>query len=281
LERKVSERITWLTSYFSLFKEKIRVLELGCAEGRLLEAINQYNPAIEVCGVEPSRDRSAAMLAVDGLIFEDLNCVESRSMAFEVILLFHVLEHMDDLAGNIARLKELLTDGGLLIIEVPNRSGHFIVDVDTNSEHRHQFSIGSLVLLMEKLGFEALNIHAFAFESVAYPNCIRSCFRKSKQKGYYANNFIQQLRQEMPHGFLCYGGGGDYKKFVAPHADMLQIQGILATAPTGNHEMAYDPLLHIDSHVLVTSMRFEDEIGQELVRKGHPANLIKRLSAFL
>jgi SAM-dependent methyltransferase len=96
-----------------------RLLEVGCAGGFFLEAARAEG--IEVFGVEPSEDgshfaRSELGLPVLTSAFED---AEIPGL-FDALCGFHVLEHVPDAGGFLARARQLLAPRGLLALEVPN-----------------------------------------------------------------------------------------------------------------------------------------------------------------
>lgn len=102
----------------------LRVLDVGCADGRLLDWYkgSAAGERIETHGIE--MDESAAETArrrghrvVTGR-FEVDEQLESGS--FDLILALHVIEHVDDPNGFARRAAELLAPGGLLFIATPN-----------------------------------------------------------------------------------------------------------------------------------------------------------------
>ncbi len=97
------------------------VLDIGCGTGEFLLtcATNKWN----VVGVEPNINaRELAILkfkeSKSQLIFSDIN--ELQKKQFDVITLWHVLEHIPDLEMYISKLKSLLKPNGVLVVAVPN-----------------------------------------------------------------------------------------------------------------------------------------------------------------
>lgn len=98
----------------------LRVLEVGCYEGYLLELLARRGA--RCVGVEPSE--AAARLArerfgldVRTAAFEGAALGEEP---FDLVVLSHVLEHLRDPHAVIARCRALLREGGALFVEVPN-----------------------------------------------------------------------------------------------------------------------------------------------------------------
>jgi 2-polyprenyl-3-methyl-5-hydroxy-6-metoxy-1,4-benzoquinol methylase len=95
---------------------KGKILDIGAGTGDfLLEAKNKN---WETVGVEPNE--KAKLIAIKkGVLFADtIEKLESNS--FDVITLWHVLEHVPDVVHQVAELKRLLKPSGTLIIAVPN-----------------------------------------------------------------------------------------------------------------------------------------------------------------
>jgi SAM-dependent methyltransferase len=102
----------------------LRVLDVGCADGRLLDwyRASAAGDRIETHGIE--MDESAADVArrrghrvVSGRFEVDR---ELESGRFDLMLAFHVIEHVEDPEAFARRASELLAPGGLLVVTTPN-----------------------------------------------------------------------------------------------------------------------------------------------------------------
>lgn len=102
----------------------LRVLDVGCADGRLLDWYRKsgFGDKIETHGIE--MNEAAASLAarrghrvVTGR-FEVDRALEPG--AFDLILAFHVIEHVDDPLAFARRAADLLAPGGLFVVTTPN-----------------------------------------------------------------------------------------------------------------------------------------------------------------
>lgn len=92
------------------------ILDVGAGTGDFLKVCQ--NNSWKVLGVEPSLD-ARNIAAKKGIILqEDLS--EIKNIQFDVITLWHVLEHVENLSAYISTLNKLLTENGKLIIAVPN-----------------------------------------------------------------------------------------------------------------------------------------------------------------
>lgn len=96
------------------------MLDVGCASGAFLHEAKRAG--WKTCGVELSgtaveRARSRYGLEV---IHGDIFTHDLDGLHFDIITMWHVLEHTIDPANVLRRAFDLLSEGGLLFIELPN-----------------------------------------------------------------------------------------------------------------------------------------------------------------
>jgi 2-polyprenyl-3-methyl-5-hydroxy-6-metoxy-1,4-benzoquinol methylase len=114
IKRKaIRDKVKLINSYQPV---KGRVLDIGAGTGDfLLECKNQN---WDILGIEPN-DKAKAIAVGKGIKFGDtIEKLESNS--FDVITMWHVLEHVPDVEHQVAELKRLLKPSGTIIIAVPN-----------------------------------------------------------------------------------------------------------------------------------------------------------------
>lgn len=96
-----------------------RVLDVGCGTGEFLSYL--LGRGYLVSGVEPNlhaREQAIANYSISVVpALEQVAGTEN----FQVVTLWHVLEHVPDLRATFKRLFALLADHGLLVIAVPDR----------------------------------------------------------------------------------------------------------------------------------------------------------------
>lgn len=96
--------------------ENNSLLDYGCGSGHYLAYCK--NKGWNVVGVEPSQDaRLIANKLTNNVVVSDINEIQSH---YQVITLWHVLEHVPNLNKTIVSLKDKLTKNGTLIVAVPN-----------------------------------------------------------------------------------------------------------------------------------------------------------------
>lgn len=95
------------------------LLDIGCGTGGFLETAMQNN--WHVVGVEPNQNaRAIANKKTNHSVFDVTHLETLEANSFDVITLWHVLEHLPNLETHVNLLKRLLKPNGVLVIAVPN-----------------------------------------------------------------------------------------------------------------------------------------------------------------
>ena len=100
-------------------KEKGKALDIGCGVGDFLHTMEQHG--WDCTGVEPSED--AKVIAKKRIKGQLLSSEEQENLpdsSFDIITMWHVLEHVDDIGWQIQQLHRLCKPGGRIIIALPN-----------------------------------------------------------------------------------------------------------------------------------------------------------------
>ncbi len=93
------------------------VLDYGCGTGSFLSS---FDKSLKVIGVEPNPDARAYCISQHHLeVHENLDQIDKNSR-FDLITLWHVLEHVYDLNETFALLRKYLSKEGVMVIAVPN-----------------------------------------------------------------------------------------------------------------------------------------------------------------
>jgi 2-polyprenyl-3-methyl-5-hydroxy-6-metoxy-1,4-benzoquinol methylase len=100
----------------SLSNHKGTLLDIGAGTGNFCETSKQNS--WEVYGVEPSE--KAREIAAKKNIFLHQSIEDFKGQQFDVVTLWHVLEHLPDLENTITAIQKLLKPKGVLIVAVPN-----------------------------------------------------------------------------------------------------------------------------------------------------------------
>ena len=137
----------------SFSSEEKTLLDMGCGTGDFLETAQQNN--WQVSGIEPNSDaREIANRKTNQSVYDTAQLIKFESNTFDVITLWHVLEHVPNLEEHITIFKKLLKPNGTLVIAVPNYNSfdakHYkqfwaAYDVPRHLWHFNQASISKLV----------------------------------------------------------------------------------------------------------------------------------------
>lgn len=139
-----------------------RVLEVGCGYGHFVAAGTAAGYRVE--GIEPSghqvrfaRDRLGLLGIVQGTI-DDL----PTDGSFDVVAMFHVLEHLRDPQEAIVRLAQAVRPGGLVWLDVPHALRlpcdaieHLYVAA---GHHLYSFTPRVLAAMAARAGLESLHL---------------------------------------------------------------------------------------------------------------------------
>lgn len=157
-----------INQYFLLGKGAI--LDYGCGTGAFLHEMKQHGWKIQ--GIEP--DQGARQKA------EQLNKISIGSpgnlsyfpqASFDVITMWHVLEHVHDLHQVVEQLKHLLTPNGKLFIAVPNHTSYDAQHYATYwaaydvPRHLYHFSPFAMKQLMLQHGLQVIEKKGMWFDS--------------------------------------------------------------------------------------------------------------------
>lgn len=100
----------------SLKKNAQSILDIGAGTGDFLNFVSPVFTS--VIGVEPNQKARELACQKGVLLEESLNDIKEKS--FDVITMWHVLEHMPNLEETIQEIETLLKPNGILLIAVPN-----------------------------------------------------------------------------------------------------------------------------------------------------------------
>ena len=103
----------------SFGSESKSLLDIGCGTGDFLETALKAN--WKITGIEPNESaRQIANSKTNNSVFQTEELSKLKPHSFDVITLWHVLEHLPDLEMHTALFKSLLKPNGTLVIAVPN-----------------------------------------------------------------------------------------------------------------------------------------------------------------
>ena len=180
----------------SLQPEKGSILDIGAGTGDFLSVAK--NNGWKTVGVEPS-EKAKAIAKKKGVSFvEQTSKLDNQS--FDVISMWHVLEHVPNLENQIKELKRLLKPNGTLIIAVPNfksfdakHYGKFWAAYDVPIHFWH-FSKSAIKILFDKEEMKLVKVLPMKFDSF-YVSLLSEKYKTGKMN--YLKAFFIGLRSNL------------------------------------------------------------------------------------
>jgi len=138
---------------------KGKLLDIGCGTGEFLQAMKQVN--WDVQGMETAKDARTFASQNEIPVADNLNKINDK---FDIITMWHVLEHIHDVDELMKNIQRLLKDDGYFIITVPNINcfdSQFYKDewiaLDT-PRHLYHFRPQDINSLINKYNFKLIRI---------------------------------------------------------------------------------------------------------------------------
>ncbi|WKK76615.2 class I SAM-dependent methyltransferase [Marivirga salinae] len=170
--------------------KKGRLLDYGCGTGYFLETMQKNG--WKTYGIEPN-DSAREIANTKGKVQESIEELKLKNKKFDVITLWHVLEHIHNLNETIKILKTILKEKGKIVIAVPNIESYeqkvfeeewAAYDVP---RHLYHFSQDTMNTLMLKHGLKIKKIYPMKLDSY-YVSLLSNKYKFNKNK--FLNSFI-------------------------------------------------------------------------------------------
>ncbi|GGG10440.1 class I SAM-dependent methyltransferase [Pontibacter amylolyticus] len=177
------------------------ILDYGCGTGVFLNACKQ--DGWDIRGVEPNiRAREEASSLTGEIIAKGLEEISGEK--FEVITMWHVLEHIHTLNETLAELINLLQDDGTLIIAVPNADSHDAQQYKADwaaydvPRHLYHFTQPTMKRLLKKHKMQLEEVLPMKFDAY-YVSMLSEKQKEGKTKvissvvnGYKSNSYAEK-----------------------------------------------------------------------------------------
>jgi len=158
----IARRVNWLRSVLP----RGNVLDVGCGYGFFVDALAKAG--YRATGLDVSRERLALATAhLDGTFYPgeiDETFVVTHHNRFQVVTLFHVLEHVRGPVTFLRQSFELVAPDGSLLIEVPNLSDELLNQQAEyqafywQRAHLSYFDAARLELALRRAGFKDFSV---------------------------------------------------------------------------------------------------------------------------
>lgn len=185
-KKTLNDKINWIKNFKN---ESLSILDIGCGTGDFLNTAKKEG--WNVYGFEPNEKAKEISKSKNINLIDDLNSYESNS--FDVITMWHVLEHVYDLDSQINQIKKLLKKDGLLIIAVPNYKSYDAKYYKSNwaaydvPRHLWHFSKTSIKKIFNNYQMNLIHIKPMYFDSF-YVSLLSEKYKSGKMnpvKAFY------------------------------------------------------------------------------------------------
>ena len=168
-----------------------KILDIGSGGGEILKRLEVLG-FTDLTGSDPFIEKDVYLSDHLRLLKKDISELRGK---YDIIMLHHCLEHMDNHPQVLSQIDNLLADNGRLLIRIPVYSKPLFekygVDLVTLDPPRHLYvhSFRSITTLLEKQGFEVLESYydANAFDIIASEQYQRNISLLDKDKSHIAN----------------------------------------------------------------------------------------------
>ena len=196
-----------IKKWSNYFKNAGSILEIGCGPGFMLKEFE--NLKWDIYGTERNKEQiNIAKKNTKHLkVVNDIDDFK-KNEKFDLIILFHVLEHVDDPIMMIEKIKKILKRNGILIISVPNlgswqslvfKNNWYHLDVP---RHLFHFEKNNLLKLLNKR-FTLVNESFISFEHdpIGWLESFLNVF--SKQKNFITKYLSSSIKLNILKLLIC------------------------------------------------------------------------------
>ena len=172
------------------------ILDIGTGNGNFLSEIAKI--AKLVVGIEPEKRLRESFEERNLKVFESLEEIETK---FEIVTMFHVLEHVADPIKFLKSAKNKINKDGLLVIEVPNLDDALLKIYNSNAfsnftfwdNHLYTYNSKTLKTIIESAGFKKVEI--FGIQRYSLANHLY-WLAKNKPGGHKIWDFIDSIETQ-------------------------------------------------------------------------------------
>ncbi|WP_353777124.1 methyltransferase domain-containing protein [Winogradskyella sp. 3972H.M.0a.05] len=175
------------------------LLDVGCGTGDFLLKAKEND--WKVTGIEPNENaRAITAEKIGPSAFDVEHLAKLEPSSFDVITLWHVLEHLPNLEMHVAVFERLLKEDGRLVIAVPNFNSYdakyyneFWAAYDV-PRHLWHFSQKSIQILFSKVNMTVEKVRPMKFDSF-YVSLLSEKYKNGKMNFFKA--FVTGLRSNL------------------------------------------------------------------------------------
>jgi len=191
--------------------QSARIMDIGCGRANLLKAFSRKG--CQCFGVERSDFPDDPSLENITIYKQDFLDIPVENNSFDIVVIWHVLEHLTDPVATLKKVQQILKPDGSLVVTVPNFGSlqsklfgkhWFHLDLP---RHTYHFTRQSLLPVLDKFGFKTKTLSTRCFDQGVYgfiqsainqifidkPNTLYSILKSSQKKPGVAAIGLQML----------------------------------------------------------------------------------------
>lgn len=128
----------------------------GIVASALAERFGLKATVIDPAPLEAAEAQALGIETIEGLV-EEIDLGQRR---FDVVIICQTVDHLLDVAGTLRRVRELLTDRGILFIDVVDFRAAYLrnwsVEEAVKIDHPYYFTESTMIAYLRRSGFEVL-----------------------------------------------------------------------------------------------------------------------------
>lgn len=174
----IDERLKQIIDCFAAYRQNNRLLDVGCGAGSLVMAAARAGWQAE--GIEVSRPAVDFLRQKDFQIFHgELAAARFPENSFDVVTASELLEHLSEPLELLGEIMRILRPGGLFWATTPHSRGISARLLGAEwtvvgpPEHLHLFSVKGMKILLEKAGFNQVEIYTHGTNPFEIANTLR------------------------------------------------------------------------------------------------------------
>ena len=299
---------SWITEWADRDCE-YRVLDAGCFTGDLLGYFKRAG-CRTVCGYDPSLLGKQVALKNHNIHIETASRFQDTrfyrdGLKFGLIILSHVLEHINDTEAFIADIALSMDDRSELYIEVPDLDNWFIsqderyyVDqrepmLQFNAEHINFFTVNTLERMMNRLGFQVVAMESRTHSLAVISSVWRKWRKDTNSKAKATRYIVDSMEMYKQHNarlaavasspvYVWGAGGHTQRMLVFSNLAHMTIDAFIDSNLDYQGARLLDRPIIAPSEmrngatpIVISSLMYQDQIEQQILAMGLVNPIIK------